>query len=62
MNGRKSIQTWGERARILARIWVCGHCGVKLYCGRLTTRPAYRCMCGKASWRQLESPFTASRG
>lgn len=59
MNNRKSIQIWMARSRLLSRIWVCSHCGAKIYCGRLTAKPVYRCLCGKACWQQVDnqSPF-----
>ena len=50
---RKPIQLWGARAEDLSRVWICGHCGAKIYCGRLTAKPAYRCLCGRASWRAV---------
>lgn len=50
---RKSIQLWGTRVKDLSRVWTCGHCGAKIYCGRLTVEPPYRCLCGRASWRAV---------
>jgi hypothetical protein len=59
MSDPKSIRLWTTGARSLARVWVCGQCGSKVYCGRLTARPAYRCLCGKADWRQLGRPASS---
>ncbi|MDT8903882.1 hypothetical protein [Anaeroselena agilis] len=56
---RKPIRLWGDGVENLSRIWRCGHCGAKIYCGRLTTQPACRCLCGKAAWR-MSGPHTAA--
>jgi hypothetical protein len=54
MSSNRSIQLWSARARILSRVWACDHCGAKVYCGRLATKPVYRCLCGKVAWHQVE--------
>ncbi len=61
MNDPKSIQLWTARAKILARVWVCGNCGAKVYCGRLTAQPKYRCLCGKTDWRRFDRPSPLGR-
>jgi DNA-directed RNA polymerase subunit RPC12/RpoP len=50
MSNPRAITLWGGRAGELSRVWVCGRCGAKVYCGRLTATPACRCTCGHAIW------------
>ena len=48
---KKSIQLWSNRAKPLARVWLCGQCGAKVYCGHYAEKPDYRCLCGKYAWQ-----------
>jgi hypothetical protein len=55
MSEKKTIYLWNTRAKTLARVWLCGQCGAKIYCGRPVERPNCRCLCGKASWQDYET-------
>ncbi len=52
---RNPIRLWVTRAEAgeRARVWRCGHCGAKIFCGRLTDKPSYLCLCGEASWKAM---------
>ncbi len=44
---RNPIRLWVTRAEAgeRARVWRCGHCGAKIFCGL--------CLCGEASWKAM---------
>ena len=50
MGGFKGINMWNFKCESVARIWVCGHCGTKIFYGRLVFRPKHNCFCGQARW------------
>lgn len=55
MSDKKSIYLWNSQAKCLSRVWLCGQCGAKIYCGRYVERPNYRCLCGRMAWQGYES-------
>lgn len=48
----KGIYVWGAVVQSLSRVWVCGHCGVKVYYGQLALQPDHLCVCGKLAWEK----------
>lgn len=54
MEETRGIQVWPTANETMARVWVCGHCGMKIYYGRLVVKPEHHCLCRKYCWRRRE--------